>query len=71
VSINEFSGFPESVFPAEILAVYRVRQDLGLPTPKVRHPLLETPLGRVPSPLPRVPDDVLDRVITAVEDELV
>jgi hypothetical protein len=67
---GDFRGFPESVFPADVLAILRVRQELRLATPEVSHPLMETPLARVPVPLPRVPDDVLDRVVTAVEEEL-
>jgi predicted DNA-binding WGR domain protein len=68
--LSEFTHFPADLFPAEILAVYRVRRDLGLPTPEVQHPILATPLGRPPTSIPATPDDVLDRVMTAVEEEL-
>jgi hypothetical protein len=67
---SEFTFFPSDLFPAEILAVYRVRRDLRLPTPEVQHPILSTPLARPPASIPLTPDDVLDRVMTAVEEEL-
>jgi hypothetical protein len=33
--------------PFEILALYRLRENLGLPNPQVEHPLRDTPLGRL------------------------
>ncbi len=68
--VSEFAYFPANVFPAEILAIYRVRRDLRLHTPDLQHPILTTPLGRPPASIPPTPDDVLDRLMTAVEDEL-
>ncbi len=67
---SEFTFFPSDLFPAEILAVCRVRRDLRLPTPEVQHPVLTTPLARPPASIPPTPDDVLDRLMTAVEEEL-
>jgi hypothetical protein len=67
---TEFEYFPHTVFPSEVLAVRRVRQDLGLSTPDVNHPLLDTPLAHPPTLISTLPDDVLDRVITAAEEEL-
>jgi predicted DNA-binding WGR domain protein len=69
-TFSEFTSFPADLFPAEILAVDRVRRDLGLPTPDVRHSILSTPLARPPAAIPATPDDVLDRLMTAVEEEL-
>jgi hypothetical protein len=68
--VSEFAYFPANVFPAEILAVYRVRRDLRLPTPDVQHPILAMPLARPPASIPSTPDDVLDRLMTAAEEEL-
>jgi len=36
--------YPYPHFPGEILAVIRVREKLGLPTPNVDHPLMSSPL---------------------------
>ena len=56
------SAFP--VFPAEILAVARVRQRLGLTTPPVAHPLMETALAQLPASVPPARnDETLDRVL--------
>ena len=48
-----FCEVPYTVFPAEMLAIRRVRSELGLVTPTVEHPLLSTPLFHVPNPVPR------------------
>jgi hypothetical protein len=40
------------LFPAEIIALGRIRQELRLPVAEVQHPLLATPLAKVPVPLP-------------------
>lgn len=66
--IAEFGRRPEDIFPAEILAVYRVREWLGLPTPPIDHPLLQTPVARVPASLPPVHDEILDRVLTKIRE---
>jgi hypothetical protein len=62
----EFVRIPHNVFPAEILAVKRVREEEGLPWPTVNHPLLNTPLAKLPPSLPRIRTDLLDRVADAV-----
>jgi predicted DNA-binding WGR domain protein len=67
---NEFRFFPISVAPMEILAVLRTRRQLGLPIPDVQHPILDTPIGRPPEVVPTVPDDLLDQLIQAIEEEL-
>jgi hypothetical protein len=66
----EFVRIPHNVFPAEILAVKRVRDEVGLPWPTVDHPLLNTPLARVPPSLPHIHTDLLDRVVVAVRSVL-
>jgi hypothetical protein len=42
---EEFEEPPFVLYPVEILAIYKVREQLGLATPPVDHPLLATPLG--------------------------
>ncbi len=49
----EFIHAPICLFPAEVIALRRVRADLGLTTPSIKHPLLDgNPLAEVPAPLP-------------------
>jgi hypothetical protein len=62
----EFVRDPHNVFPAEILAVKRVRDEEGLPWPTVDHPLLNTPLAHLPPSLSSIHNDLLDRVAGAV-----
>ena len=54
---------PYRVLPVEILAVRRIRADLGLPTPEVQHPLMQTPLAEVPETIPPVKDALLEKII--------
>ncbi|MBO0664580.1 hypothetical protein LQ948_18690 [Jiella sp. MQZ9-1] len=52
------------LFPVEILAACRIRQQRGLDLPYVEHPLFDaTPLGRYHSPLPVPRDDILEKVL--------
>lgn len=44
----EFAGPIYTIYPVEILFVFCIRQILGLENPKVDHPLMNTPLGRLP-----------------------
>jgi hypothetical protein len=66
----EFVSDPHNVFPAEILAVKRVREEEGLPWPTIDHPLLNTPLAQLPPSLPRIHNDLLGRVAGAVRSVL-
>ena len=45
----EFSNPVYAVYPVEILFFLRIRQILGLTNPEVDHPLLDSPLGKLPS----------------------
>jgi hypothetical protein len=67
---REFWQTPFLVFPAEILAVQRVRQELLGSAPAVSHPLLDTPLGRVPASIVLPHDELLQRVIARVQADL-
>ncbi len=45
----EFADPVYAIYPVEILFVFRIRQLLGLSNPKVDHPLLNSPLGKLPN----------------------
>jgi len=64
----EFVRVPHNVFPAEILAVKRLRDAEDIPWPAVEHALLDTPLAQPPATLPRVQNDLLDRVTNVVRE---
>jgi hypothetical protein len=67
---REFWYTPFQVFPAEILAVQRVRQESVGSAPAVSHPLLDTPLGQVPASIVLPHDELLQRVIARVQADL-
>jgi hypothetical protein len=62
IAYAEFVRIPHNVFPAEILAVRRVRNEEGLLWPAVEHALLKTPLVALPSSLPHVRNQLIDLV---------
>jgi hypothetical protein len=68
---TEFWRWPFPTFPAEILAVQRVRRELRGSSADVSHPLLDTPLGRPPERIPVIDDRLLTRVIERVRADLV
>lgn len=54
---DQLSGFEfdtpvRAIWPTEIFAWLRLRQERGLPLPEVAHPLLEQPLGRFDPAMP-------------------
>ncbi|WP_075639480.1 hypothetical protein [Rhizobium oryziradicis] len=52
------------LFPVEILAACRIREQRGLDIPYVEHPLFDaTPLGRYHHPFPVPRDDILEKVL--------
>jgi len=59
---QEFRYNPHADFPTEIIAIYRVREHLKLPTPEISHDLVSTPLFHPPVPLPPFQLDILDYV---------
>lgn len=65
-----FCHMPYDLAPFEILAIQRVRRDLGLPTPEIDHPLLQTPLARPPEQPPEFHDELLDKIIAKARAEL-
>lgn len=66
---QEFYDSPFNILPAEILAVYRLREMQGLPTPTIEHELLNSPLGKLPAPVLSPPDELLQRIIETVSRE--
>jgi hypothetical protein len=67
---HEFSWSPFYAFAAEIFAVYRVRQKLGLPTPVIDHQLLNAPWRKYPEHVPLEADAILDRIQRVVQNEV-
>jgi hypothetical protein len=68
---DPFTTFPFDVLPAELLAVFRIRTEFGLPLPARCHPLLDSPLARFPVPFPAHCDDpLLQRVVSRCLDLL-
>jgi hypothetical protein len=68
----EFFCFPFMLFPADILVIGAVRQKLGLSMPEVSHPLLDTPLAKVPPPgeRPRMgADPLFDEVLARAKKD--
>ena len=68
----EFVWPPYMLFPVDILVIGEIRKRLGLSTPRVDHPLLDTPLAKVPPPAerPRMgPDPLLDEVMARVKQD--
>ena len=51
----EFGTPVDAIYPAEILFVLRIRQLLGLSNPEVEHPLLNSPLGKLPESACSIP----------------
>jgi hypothetical protein len=64
--IAEFTHPPVDIVPAELIAIQRVREKLGLETPAIDHPLMETPFANPPRNLPPEPDELLSQVLDKV-----
>ena len=64
--VGEFSGPPVDIFPAEMVAIRRVRERLGLETPAIDHPLMQTPFADPPRDILSESDDLLDRALAKV-----
>ena len=62
---SEFDNREFEHLPVEILMIFRLRESLGLTNPVLDHPLMNTPLGKLPAlPLPEC-DDPLYRAVLA------
>jgi hypothetical protein len=64
---GEFSWGHYNVFPSEILALERIRRELGLATPKIQHALLQTPLAHVPDQIPLQNDPFFEHVVSWIQ----
>jgi hypothetical protein len=60
---HEFTSWLWSRTPIEILLLFKLRQLIGLPNPQLDHPLMNTPLGKLPEKeVTCEPDDLIRRV---------
>lgn len=55
--------------PFEVLAVLKLRELHSLPNPVLDHPLMNTPLGRLPAPTEPYSDELLDGVLARARME--
>lgn len=53
--------------PYEVLLLLRLRHWTGMSNPVVDHPLLATPLDKLPPETPEYTDDLLERVLPMAE----
>ena len=67
---QEFVYHPWTSFPVDILAIRQVRADLGLATPEISHPLLDSPLVHFPHPMPEYHDELIDQAIAWLQEHL-
>lgn len=66
---GDFSNLKWIYFPIEILLVFKLRQLLGLENPVIDHPLMNTPLGRLPEETPDEPDTLVQSVVARMRTE--
>lgn len=68
----EFQYPPFKLVPVEILAIRKLREQLGLATPEVKHPLLELPTASMPLPdlEDTQPDEIINRIRQAYPELL-
>jgi hypothetical protein len=55
--------------PVEILLVFKLREELGLPNPKLDHPLMNTLLGVLPQEIPFEFDELLAPVVKRMRQD--
>jgi hypothetical protein len=58
--IRSFESNPHDIFPSELVALYKVRAKLYLPTLPVKHPLLDSPFAQVPESIAYEPDSLIE-----------
>ncbi|MEZ6139476.1 MAG: hypothetical protein R3B84_02790 [Zavarzinella sp.] len=58
---------PYTVFPVEIMALYRIRKELGLETPVVDHQLLQNQLNFPPPIFEEIPENEIPDIQVAIE----
>ncbi len=67
---HEFSWPPFGTFAAEIFAILRIRQELGLETPRIDHQLLDAPWRQLPDRVPLETDALLERLQQVARDDV-
>ncbi|MSQ94191.1 MAG: hypothetical protein EXR98_06505 [Gemmataceae bacterium] len=67
---HEFSWPPFETLATEILAVLRIRQELGLETPRIDNQLLDSPWCQLPGLVPLETDELLERLQQVARDEV-
>jgi hypothetical protein len=67
---HEFYDEVFAAFPIEILAIQQIRKRLGMETPAVDHPLMQTPIARPPDEILFVSDELLDAILGHLPAEL-
>ncbi len=67
---HEFSCEPFYAFAAEILAICRIRQELGLETPQIEHQLLDAPWRELPDRVPLERDPFLEKLVQVIKEEV-
>jgi hypothetical protein len=67
---EELADVPTNVVPIEIGALQTVRRALNLPTLLPQHPLLDTPLAKMPSVIPSWSDPIVEQTIQFLESEI-
>lgn len=67
--IGAFSWSPYGSFPVDLLAIRRVREDLGLETPEIDHPLTNTLIAHLPQIMPNIHDDILSQIVDKARAE--
>jgi hypothetical protein len=65
----EFTDPPYIVFPGEILAILRVREELIGRRVEIDHPLMNSPLGTVPPTIPKLHDPLIEQFKARVQAE--
>lgn len=66
---HNFDFFLYARTPLEILLICKLREELGLPNPKLDHPLMNTPLGQLPKEVPFAMDEVITAVMKRARAE--
>lgn len=62
-----FMNWPHIYFPVEILAIANVRRDLQMPMPEIDHPLMQTPLAKVPPNIETPADTLLRQAVAHIK----
>lgn len=62
----EFDWHLDRIHPAEILALLRLRQSLGLTVPEIDHPVMATPIAMLGETIPFGEDQMLQKVCEAL-----